>query len=60
MTAKLMLDKAARAVVPKPTRTKALLKKDRGVWVYQGEPTDTSVTAVIDNARRSRVRGLSR
>lgn len=60
MTTKLKLDKAARIVVPKPTRSKALLKKECGVWVYQGEQTDTSVATVIDNVRRSRLRGLNR
>jgi hypothetical protein len=60
MTTKLMLDKAARMLAPKPPRAKALLKRECGVWVYQGEPTDTSVIAVIDNVRKSRLRGLNR
>jgi hypothetical protein len=39
-------------------RPKALLKKERGVWVYQGEPTEVSVTAVIDREREKRLRQL--
>ncbi len=60
MTTKIMLDKAGRVKIPKPTRTKALLKKERGVWVYLGKPNDTSLTVVIDNARRIRMRALNR
>jgi hypothetical protein len=29
-------------------RPKALLKRERGVWVYRGKPTEASVAAVID------------
>jgi AbrB family looped-hinge helix DNA binding protein len=84
MTTKLTLDKAGRALIPKPLRQelrlgagdtlqlesegeqitlrpmrpKALLKKERGVWVYQGERTEASVTAVIDSVREKRLREL--
>jgi hypothetical protein len=55
MTTKLRLDKAGRVMIRKP---KALLKKERGVHVYQGEPTDASVTAAIDREREKRLREL--
>jgi hypothetical protein len=48
MPAKLTPDKAGRARIRKP---KALLKKERGVWVYQGEPTSVSITALIERTR---------
>jgi hypothetical protein len=46
----------------KPSReiSKALLKKERGVWVYQGEPTESSVVALIDRERKKRLVELTR
>ncbi len=37
-------------------RSKALLKKERGVWVYQGEATHASIPDVIDREREKRLR----
>jgi AbrB family looped-hinge helix DNA binding protein len=42
----------------RPVRPKALLKKERGVWVYQGEPSRASIPDVIDRQREQRLRGL--
>jgi hypothetical protein len=42
----------------RPMRPKALIKKKRGVRVYQGEPTEASITAVIDRERKKRRREL--
>ena len=72
MTTKLTHDKAGRIMIPKPLqlesegeqitlrplRPKALLKKERGVLVHQGEPTEASVIAVIDREREKRFREL--
>jgi DNA-binding transcriptional regulator/RsmH inhibitor MraZ len=55
MAAKLTLDKAGRVLVPKRIRPKAVLKKERGVWIYQGEPTKVSITAVIARERMKRL-----
>jgi hypothetical protein len=60
MTTKLTLDKAGRVMIPKSLRPKALLRKERGVSVYQGEPTDASVTALIDSVRVNRLRELNK
>jgi hypothetical protein len=43
----------------RPVRPKALLKKERGIWVYQGEATDASVADVIDRQRAERLRDLT-
>ena len=40
----------------RPVRPEVLLKKERGVWVYQGEPKKASVTGVIDQERQKRLR----
>jgi addiction module HigA family antidote len=37
-------------------RAKVLLKKERGVWVYQGEPTHASIPDLIDREREKRSR----
>lgn len=60
MTTKIMLDKAVRVKIPKLRRSKVVLKKERGVWVFQGEPTDISVTTAIDTVRGNRLHELSR
>lgn len=54
----LQLESEGEQITLRPMRPKALLKKERGVWVYQGEPTETSVTTLIDNMRQKRLREL--
>jgi hypothetical protein len=54
----LQLDSEGEQITLRPVRPKALLKKERGVWVYQGEPTGASVTALIDRERDKRLREL--
>jgi AbrB family looped-hinge helix DNA binding protein len=52
----LQLESEGEQITLRPMRPKALLKKERGVWVYQGERTGASVTAVIDSVREKRLR----
>lgn len=52
----LQLEGEGEQIMLRPVRPKALLKKERGVWVYQGEPTEVSVTDVIDRERQKRLR----
>jgi AbrB family looped-hinge helix DNA binding protein len=52
----LQLESEGEQITLRPIRPKALLKKERGVWVYQGEQTEASVTALIDREREKRVR----
>jgi hypothetical protein len=46
-------------VTPLPIRPKALLKKEHGVWAYQGEPTTQSIPALMDQQREKRIRELA-
>jgi AbrB family looped-hinge helix DNA binding protein len=41
-----------------PVRVEQLVKKERGVWVYQGEATSLSVSEVIDREREKRLQEL--
>lgn len=52
----LQLENEGDEIRLRPLRPKALLKKEHGVWVYQGEPCDTSITELIDQNRESRSR----
>jgi AbrB family looped-hinge helix DNA binding protein len=52
----LQLENEGDEITLRPLRPKALLKKEHGVWVYQGEPCDTSITDLIDRNRESRIR----
>ena len=55
----LQLETKGEQITLRPMRPKALLKKERGVWVYQGEPTNASVTGGIDRERTKRLRALA-
>ena len=54
----LQLDSEGEEITLRPVRPKALLKKERGVWVYQGEATHASIPALIDSEREKRLREL--
>jgi AbrB family looped-hinge helix DNA binding protein len=51
----LQLDSEAEEITLRPVRTKALLAKEKGVWVYQGEPTQVSIPLLIDRERDKRL-----
>jgi hypothetical protein len=36
------------------------LKKEDGLWVYQGEPTDASINELVDRGREKRLGDLRR
>jgi len=36
-----------------------MLKKELGVWVYQGEPTDASIADLVDREREIRLRAVT-
>jgi bifunctional DNA-binding transcriptional regulator/antitoxin component of YhaV-PrlF toxin-antitoxin module len=46
------------AITVRPVRTKALLKKEFGIWVYQGRPSSQSICRLIDAERTKRLRKL--
>ncbi len=54
----LQLESEGEQITLRPMRAKALIKKERGVWVYQGEPTGASIIDVIDREREKRLRDL--
>jgi AbrB family looped-hinge helix DNA binding protein len=54
----LQLDSEGEEITLRPVRAKALLKKEKGVWVYQGEPTHESVPELIDRGREKRAREI--
>jgi AbrB family looped-hinge helix DNA binding protein len=56
----LQLESDGDEITLRPLRPKALLKKEHGVWVYQGEPSDASITDLIDMAREGQIRGQFR
>jgi bifunctional DNA-binding transcriptional regulator/antitoxin component of YhaV-PrlF toxin-antitoxin module len=43
-------------ITVRPVRIKALLKKEFGVWVYQGRPSSQSICRLIDTERTKRLR----
>jgi AbrB family transcriptional regulator (stage V sporulation protein T) len=54
----LQLDSEGEEMTLRPLRPKALLKKEQGVWVYQGEATHASIPDLIDREREKRLREL--
>jgi AbrB family looped-hinge helix DNA binding protein len=56
----LQLESEGEQITLRPLRPKPALKKEYGVWVYQGEPTDVSITDLIDREREKRLRELIR
>lgn len=56
---RLQLDAQGEYITLRPVRAKALLKKEQGVWVYQGEATQVSIPELIDREREKRLRELS-
>ncbi|HVO56904.1 MAG TPA: AbrB/MazE/SpoVT family DNA-binding domain-containing protein [Dongiaceae bacterium] len=57
------VEDASETIVLRPVRVRATLKKERGIWVYQGtggaKSSRESLTEQIDAARRERTRELS-
>jgi AbrB family looped-hinge helix DNA binding protein len=55
----LQLDSEGDRITLRPVRPKAMLKKEYGVWVYQGgEDVDVSIPDFIDCERGKRLREL--
>lgn len=60
----LLVEETGEQIVLRPLRAQATLKKERGVWVYQGAPgaerSNKSLPDLIDAARDKRLRELSK
>jgi len=54
----LQLDRQGAEITLRPIRPKALVKKEKGVWVYQGEPKHASIPDLIDRQREKRAREI--
>ena len=56
----LNLRSEGEQILISPVRQQPLIKKERGVWVYQGEPTKQSIVELIDQGRDARVKDILR
>lgn len=60
----LLVEESGDQIVLRPVRAQPTLKKERGVWVYQGargaEGSRESLPDLIDEAREKRLRELSK
>ena len=54
----LQLDSEGDEITLRPLRPKALIRKERGVWVYQGGSSRASIPDLIDREREKRLREL--
>jgi AbrB family looped-hinge helix DNA binding protein len=52
----LELETEGERVTLRPVRPQAPLRKEHGVWVYQGEPADLSIPDLVDRERGKRLR----
>jgi AbrB family looped-hinge helix DNA binding protein len=56
----LAIDSYDECITLRPVRSHAALKKEYGIWVYQGAPSDVSISDLIDREREKRVGELRR
>ena len=54
----LQLESEGERITLRPVRPQATLKKEYGVWVYQGEPAEVSIPDLIEREREKRLREL--
>jgi AbrB family looped-hinge helix DNA binding protein len=52
----LLVENEGDRITLRPVRAEALLKKEHGIWVYQGESSDVSIPKLIDEEREKRLR----
>jgi AbrB family looped-hinge helix DNA binding protein len=55
----LHLEAEGDRITLRPVRQNVVLKKELGVWVYQGEPTDASIPDLIERDRENRNRSVT-
>lgn len=55
----LHLESEGERITLRPVRQSVMLKKELGVWVYQGEPSDTSIPDLVDREREDRHRSVT-
>ena len=54
----LHLESEGERITLRPVRQSVMLKKELGVWVYQGQPSDDSIPDLIDRVRENRNRSV--
>jgi AbrB family looped-hinge helix DNA binding protein len=52
----LQLETEGERITLRPARPQVTLKKEKGIWVFQGEPSAASIPALIDEMREERGR----
>jgi AbrB family looped-hinge helix DNA binding protein len=52
----LELDSEGERITLRPVRPEAILRKEYGIWVFQGSPTEASIPDLLDEARERRLR----
>ncbi len=55
----LQLESEGEHITLRPVRQNVMLKKELGVWVYQGEPADDSIPDLVDRHREDRHRSVT-
>jgi len=55
----LHLEEEGDRITLRPLRQTVMLKKELGVWVYQGESSDASIPELIDRDRENRNRAIT-
>ena len=55
---KLLIESEGERITLRPVRPEVTLKKEYGIWVYQGEPSDISIPDLIEQEREKRIREL--
>jgi AbrB family looped-hinge helix DNA binding protein len=55
----LHIENEGDRIILSPIRLQPTMKKEFGIWVYQGEPSDQSIPDIIDRERAKRIRELS-
>jgi AbrB family looped-hinge helix DNA binding protein len=50
----LQLETEGERITLRPVRSKVMLKKELGVWVYQGKPADASISDLLEREREKR------
>jgi AbrB family looped-hinge helix DNA binding protein len=54
----LLVEAETERITLRPVRSEAPLKKELGIWVYQGEDSDVSIADLIERERETRMREL--
>ena len=55
----LLIESEGERMTLRPVRPQATMKKEYGIWVYQGELSEASIPDLIEGERENRGRELS-